>query len=303
MILVLLLGLVLFAAAVTLALRGISAPTTRAAERQAQIGEYGFSAASTPTVTPVGAEPVGGIAELVNRVGTLAADRFGRVSEADLRAELMSAGLYRLSPRTLLGYRVLAAILLPALVVIVVAGAAAPIVVLLIALAAGAGWMLPLVLVRRQARFRMAQIDRALPELIDMLVVTVEAGLGLGASLRVASREFTGPLHDELLLTLQEQTMGLATNEALTNMLERCDTPGMRSFVRSVVQGETLGVSTGQIMRSLAVDMRKRRRAAAEQRAQKAPIKMLFPLVFLIFPVLFIVLLVPAIFKIGDAFS
>ena len=96
--------------------------------------------------------------------------------------------------------------------------------------------------------------------------------------------------------------MGLTTNEALANMLERADTPGMRSFVRSVLQGETLGVSIGQIMRNLAVEMRKRRRALAEERAQKAPIKILFPLVFLIFPAIFVIILAPAVYALLDAF-
>jgi tight adherence protein C len=93
--------------------------------------------------------------------------------------------------------------------------------------------------------------------------------------------------------------MGLTTNEALKGMLSRADTPGMRTFVRSVVQGETLGTSTGQIMRNLAGEMRKRRRSAAEERAQKAPIKILFPLVFLIFPAMFIVLLGPVVYSLG----
>ena len=97
--------------------------------------------------------------------------------------------------------------------------------------------------------------------------------------------------------------MGLTTNEALTGMLSRSETPGMRTFVRSVLQGETLGTSTGQIMRNLAVEMRKRRRAAAEERAQKAPIKILFPLVFLIFPAMFVVLLGPVIYSIGKIFG
>jgi tight adherence protein C len=77
----------------------------------------------------------------------------------------------------------------------------------------------------------------------------------------------------------------------------------MRSFVRSIVQGETLGVSIGDIMRNLAIEMRKRRRAAAEERAQKAPIKLLFPLIFLIFPAMFVVLLGPAAFQVIDAFG
>lgn len=97
--------------------------------------------------------------------------------------------------------------------------------------------------------------------------------------------------------------MGLSTNEALRNLVVRCETPLMRSFVRSVLQGETLGVSIGQIMRDLALDMRKRRRQAAEERAQKAPIKLLFPLVFLIFPAMFVVLLGPAFLNFRDAFG
>ena len=123
----------------------------------------------------------------------------------------------------------------------------------------------------------------------------VEAGLGFSGSMRIAGGGCDGPLGDELRLTLQEQSMGLSTKEALTNMLERCETPSMRSFVRSILQGETLGVSIGAILRNLAIEMRKRRRQLAEERAQKAPIKMLFPLVFLIFPPIFIVLLYPAI--------
>ena len=86
-------------------------------------------------------------------------------------------------------------------------------------------------------------------------------------------------------------------------MLARADTPAVRSFVRAVTQGETLGVSIGEILRSLAVEMRKRRRAYAEERAQKAPIKILFPLVFLIFPAMFVILLGPAIFDFIDAFG
>ena len=88
--------------------------------------------------------------------------------------------------------------------------------------------------------------------------------------------------------------MGLSTERALTNLLERCETPSMRAFVRAVQQGETLGVSIGQMMRSLASETRKRRRQAAREQVLKAPTKMLFPLIFLIFPALLIVLLYPA---------
>ena len=97
--------------------------------------------------------------------------------------------------------------------------------------------------------------------------------------------------------------MGLTLVEALENLLVRVDTPGVRMFSRSISQGETMGVSTGQIMRNLAIEMRKRRRSAAEERAQKAPIKILFPLVLLIFPAMFIVLLGPVFYSIGKIFG
>ena len=137
-----------------------------------------------------------------------------------------------------------------------------------------------------------------MPELIDTLVTTVEAGLSFSASLQVAGRRFRGPLGEEVRLTLQEQSMGLALNKALGNMLMRCDTPAVRSFVRSILQGDQLGVSIGQTLRNLAHEMRARRRHMAEERAQKAPVKILFPLVLLIFPALMVVMLGPAAIRI-----
>jgi tight adherence protein C len=102
-------------------------------------------------------------------------------------------------------------------------------------------------------------------------------------------------------LMLQEQRMGLTSPEALRNVLERVETPSMRTFVRAMVQGEQLGISVGQILRSIAIEMRQRRKAAAEERAQKAPVKMLFPLIFLIFPAMFVVILGPALFAFFEA--
>jgi tight adherence protein C len=158
-------------------------------------------------------------------------------------------------------------------------------------------------IVRGRAKRRLEQVERDLPELIDLLIVTVEAGLGFNGSMQIASERVQGPLGDELRLTLQEQRMGLSSHTALMNMLTRSETPSMRSFVRSVLQGENLGVSIGAIMRSLAIEMRKRRRQNAEERAQKAPIKMLFPLIFLLFPSLFIVLLFPAVYSFIQTFG
>jgi tight adherence protein C len=119
--------------------------------------------------------------------------------------------------------------------------------------------------------------------------------------MQMASGRVGPPLGQEIQLTLQEQSMGLSIQEAMLNMLARVDTASMRSFVRSIVQGEALGVSIGQIMRDLAQEMRRRRRAVAQEKAQKAPIKILFPLILLIFPAMFVILLGPALKMFLDA--
>ena len=172
-----------------------------------------------------------------------------------------------------------------------------------IGLAVGAGvvgWTLPMYYVNRRKRLRFEAMDRQMPDMIDLLVVTIEAGLGILASMRVAAESLTDPLGQELRLTLQEQRMGLSVNEAIESLGRRADCPNMRIFVRSLTQGERLGVSIGTTMRNLAHEMRKRRRAMVEEAAQKIPIKMLFPLAFLIFPAMFIVLLVPAFIRIFE---
>ena len=142
-------------------------------------------------------------------------------------------------------------------------------VVVGIAIATLAGWFGPLQFVKSRSMRRLERIDYELPELIDLLIVTVEAGLGFASSLQVASTRVEGPLGDELKLVLQEQAMGLSTEETLRNMLARADTPSVRSFVRAIIQGETLGVSIGQILRNISVEMRsaaRRRRRSGRRR-------------------------------------
>lgn len=260
--------------------------------------DYG-SRVSTPDVTDVSvyldAEPGGGaLADVATRLGSLLSGRFTAVSEAAIQEQLMAAGVYSVTARTVLGYRVLTTVALPAVVVLLL-GAHSVTTVLIAVLALVAGWVLPLAYVQRKARQRINALDRALPDLIDLLSVMVEAGLSFPQAMRVAADRFVPPLGDELKLTLQEQAMGLGMDEALAHMAERADTVGVRSFVRAMSQGEKMGISTGQIMRNLAHEMRQRRRSMAEEKAQKTPVLMLFPLVFLIFPALFLVLMTPAV--------
>jgi tight adherence protein C len=303
MVLFLLIGLFLAGAAVYLIARAVAMPRVRSAEMIGQIDSYGFS---RPREEAQKQTPVrGALDDVANVIGTALARRGSSGREAKLRERLMAAGLYLTPPRRFLGYQVLSTITFPAAWVWFggTTGFSSVVVWLGLPLMAFLGWKAPLIVIDRRARVRLEAIDYELPELIDILVVTVEAGLGFSGSIRTASERITGPLGDELRLALQEQNMGLTTEESLRHMLVRADTPSMRSFVRAVTQGETLGVSIGDILRSLALEMRKRRRAAAEERAQKAPIKILFPLVFLIFPAMFIVLLGPAIFDFIDAFG
>lgn len=300
MIVTLLIGLVLTAVAVALIARGIIAARLRALDTLGQIGHYGFTGA-------VDLEPSRGVRALVNDIangiGTLFVERLHLFHEEQLRKLLIQAGMYRTSPRMLMGYQVISVLACPALWIwlAVASGMSTGLAIFGLLFAALIGWVGPTFLVRQRADNRLYQIDYDMPELIDLLVVTVEGGLGLNASLQLASERIKGPLGEELRIAIQEQRMGLSQMQALENFQSRCSTPAVRSFVRAMIQGERLGVSVGQILRSLALEMRKRRRAAAEERAQKAPIKILFPLVFMIFPAMFVVILGPAVVSIFHA--
>lgn len=300
MTLVLILGLVLLGAAVAMIARAwLGEP--HAADTVSSIEAYGF-AGSTVVVEKAARAPRRPIDELAGTLGNWSARRVSDLRESEIRIKLMSAGFYLTSPRKFLGYRVLFTVVLPLLWLWLAAigGMSGALWVFGLAVALAFGWLGPTAFLNMRRRHRFDQIDRELPELIDILVVTVEAGVAFTQSLRVASSHVSGPLGQELRLTLQEQSMGLSTTEALKNALVRADTPGMRIFVRAIVQGETLGVSIGQVMRNLALEMRKRRRQAVEEKAQKAPIKMLFPLIFLIFPSIFVVILAPAMLDIAN---
>jgi tight adherence protein C len=280
---------------------GVVLPRTRMAARLDQLGSYGYSAAqAAPMAIP---EPParGIIASAALRLGEILSERVGRAAEAELRQDLLAAGLYTTSPRTLVGYRALGVIV--GLCCGFVIGGSLVVSLLFGACFGALGWILPLTYVRRKGRLRAAVIDREVPDMIDQVVVTLEAGVGFASSLQLAAERLSGPLGVEMRLTLQEQRMGLPLSQSLIHLRDRVDSFNVRSFTRAVTQGERLGVSIGAIMRELAVDMRKRRRQAAEEQARKTPVKILIPLVFFILPSMFVVLLGPAVIKIVDQLS
>jgi tight adherence protein C len=299
-IIFLLIGLVLLATAVVLITRGVISSRLRTADNLDQIGRYGFT--GTPELRPIGGIR-GYIDGAAAGIGRFLTENLHVIDEERLRKQLVSAGMYRTSPRTIIGYQLLFGIALPVawLFLSLGAGASTALAILAAIFLAFIGWFAPGFVVQRRAESRLHRIDRGMPELIDLLVVSVEAGLSLSAAMQLAGERMQGPLGDELRIVLQEQRMGLSPVQALENMVSRCPTPAVEAFTRAMMQGQVLGVSVGQILRNLAVEMRKRRRAQIEQQAQKAPIKMLFPLVFMIFPALFVVILGPAIVSIFQA--
>jgi tight adherence protein C len=158
-----------------------------------------------------------------------------------------------------------------------------------------AGWIVPEYIVSARAKARRETIRAALPDALDLLAVSVEAGLGFDASITKITEHMEGPLSNEFALMLGEIRVGEGRSDALKKMEQRVGAPELSSFVRSIIQADQLGISLGRILRVQAADTRLRRQAAAEERAMKAPIKMLFPTVLFIFPSMFIVVLGPAI--------
>jgi tight adherence protein C len=218
-----------------------------------------------------------------------------RMTADAVSARLMGAGLGRvISPTTFLASKAAAAIggVVGGLIVGGMIGGAFPI--LIAAIFALLGFMLPDLVVSFKARGRRDQIKAAMPDALDLLAVSVEAGLGFDAAIQKLTEHMEGPLIDEFALALGEMRIGETRANALQKMVDRVEAPELASFVRAIIQADQLGISLGRILRVQATDTRNKRQAAAEEKAMKAPIKMLFPTALFIFPAMFIVILGPA---------
>ena len=165
------------------------------------------------------------------------------------------------------------------------------------------GYWLPNIVLTNAVQRRQSEVRSALADSIDLLTICVEAGLGFDAALAHVSKNTSGPLADEFYRTLQEVQLGRSRNEAMRNLADRSNVPELRAFVLAMVQADIFGVSVANVLRVQAKDMRIKRRQLAEERAMKVPIKVLFPVLFCIFPALFVVILGPAIMRIADVFA
>ncbi len=151
-------------------------------------------------------------------------------------------------------------------------------------------------------RARQKQVQKSLPDALDLIVVCVEAGLGLDAALARVAEETPGALSQELRRALLESSMGKLRRNALRDMAGRLQVTDLTSFVAALCQADQMGTSLAQVLRAQAAQMRVRRRQRAEQEAMRAPLKMLFPLVFFIFPAIFVVILGPAVINMMGTF-
>lgn len=164
------------------------------------------------------------------------------------------------------------------------------------------GYNLPKLYLKNKTQQRQKDIQRNLPDVIDLLTVSVEAGLGFDSAIAKVTTKIKGEIAREFTIVLKEIKMGKARRDALKDMVSRTQVDDLSNFIGAVVQADQLGVSMGNMLRIQSGQMRVNRRQRAEEKAMKAPIKMLFPMVFFIFPCIFIVLLGPALIKLIKMF-
>ena len=164
-------------------------------------------------------------------------------------------------------------------------------------------YFVPDILLRNYAEKRRTAIKLELPNALDQMLISVQAGLGFETAMARAGETGKGPLADELVRTLQDIQVGRSRKEAYVALAQRVDVPDLRSFVRAVVQADTYGIAIAKVLHSQAQVMRVKRRQQAEEHAMKMPVKMLFPLIFSILPALFIVVLGPTVMSIMDMFA
>jgi tight adherence protein C len=205
--------------------------------------------------------------------------------------------------------RVLTGTVLGATAGLVVAGAfallldpALPVAVLLVVAGATVGFWSPGLYLYQRAYDRSEQIRRDLPDAIDLLTISVEAGLGFDAAVQQVARNTEGPLADELARVLREMQLGQGRAAALRALAERTNVTELRGFVGTMVQADTLGIPIAQVLRAQSAEIRVKRRQRAEEKAQQVPVKMTVPLIFCILPCLFVVVLGPAVLNIMDTF-
>lgn len=286
----LLLALLCFAASVAMLLRRVSAQR----RLRASLGR-------AAAVTVAAAVPRPSRAPLLERLSRIALALRPGASRQELSLRLAGAGLgRRVSPEAFLALQSGVLVIAAVLGVLTMAAGSTLNGILLALGGAGCALVLPDRLLASRAARRRERIHAELPGALDLLAVSVEAGLGFDAAVARVAEATEGPLSEELSLTLSELRFGEARPAALQRLAARVGSDEVSAFSRAVMRADQLGTSLGRTLRVQAADARARRQVAAEEKAGKAPVKMLFPTIVFIFPALFVVVLGPAVLSLGS---
>lgn len=245
------------------------------------------------------------IKPLLAKISLLIIKMLPAEKEAELDQKIAMAGIGdKIAPRELLVVKYLAAAGMAILLWAVSEFTGKnPVQVILMSCAGlGAGWFLPDFYVNRKGLARSQEVEKSLPDVLDLLTVSVEAGLGFDGALLKVVEKTKGVLSNEFTVMLQEIKMGRPRVEALRDMSHRVKVDDLSTFTGSVILADQLGISVGNILRLQSEQIRQKRRQRAEEMAMKAPVKILIPMVLFIFPAIFVVLLGPAAMQIAKAF-
>lgn len=207
-------------------------------------------------------------------------------------------------PTEFFGFQALSSVMLGALAFLLLIVSGRPIFptgVLAALVGVALGFVLPMMWLSSKIRRRQDEVVKALPDALDLLTICVEAGLGFDAAMAKVAEKWDNELSKAFSRVIQEISLGKLRREALREMDHNLDVTDVSSFVAAIIQADQLGVSISKVMRIQSEQMRIRRRQRAEEKAHQAPIKMLFPMVFLIFPAIYVVLLGPAILVLKDS--
>jgi tight adherence protein C len=220
-----------------------------------------------------------------------------------VRHKLELGGIgHKVKPAQFLGIRMMGALVLGVLSLLVAFAGTIPILqrLLMIVVAFALGYLVPGIWLGSKISRRQDEIQKALPDALDLLTICVEAGLDFTAAMQKVAEKWDNELSAAFMRTVQEMQLGKLRREAMRNMAESMDVADVTSFVAAIVQADSLGVSMAKVMRIQSDTMRMKRRQRAEEKARQAPVKMMLPLVFFIFPTILIVLLGPAVIQIKN---
>ena len=297
------LGFILLAASAYLIGEVVTQPGRERARAVRRAANYGHSRVAAAGVDRLR------FSERVLAPATASLARFAmklnpRMTLDTISARLLAAGMGRsMTPTAFLALKSIGGLLGICFGFVLGTTAGGPLIGLVLALGIGfGGFVVPGFIVGMRGRKRREEIRAQLPDALDLLAVSVEAGLGFDGAVAKLTEHMHGALAEEFSLTLGEMRIGESRHDALKKLSERAGAAEVSSFTRAIIQADQLGISLGRLLRVQATDARLKRQAAAEEKAMKSPIKMLFPTVIFIFPAMFIVILGPAMLNLMKLF-